>query len=118
MLGETGAAARLRRRPSTGKASPIPVKEVWHQALDKAKLSVYQKKRPMICFLCLGNQNLPMSKRIYSFSTPSDLSKHFQRKHISNLKEGEEITCNLCKISLQHKMHLQNHAMKIHGTVS
>ena len=24
---------------------------------------------------------------------------------------------NLCKISLQHQMHLQNHAIKIHGTV-
>jgi hypothetical protein len=124
---EGGAAARPRGRPPTGKASPIPINktnqqlvaaEPWHQAFNMAMRSVYQEKRPTICFLCLGNQNLPMSKRIHSFSTPGDLSKHFRRKHISNLKEGEEITCNLCKISLQHKMHLQNHAMKKHGTVS
>jgi hypothetical protein len=99
---EGGAAARPRGRPPARKASPIPAKEVWHKAFDIAKLSVYQEERPKICFLCLGNQNLPMSKRIHSFSSPGDLSKHFRRKHISNLKEGEEITCNLCKISLQH----------------
>jgi hypothetical protein len=74
---EGGATARPRGRPPTGKASPILAKEAWHQALDRAKLSVYQEKRPTICFLCLGNQNLPMSKRICSFSTPGDLSKHF-----------------------------------------
>jgi hypothetical protein len=38
---EGGAAARLRRRPPTRKASPIPAKEAWHQAFDIAKLSVY-----------------------------------------------------------------------------
>ena len=99
---EGGATARSRGRPPTRKVSPIPAKEAWHQAFDIAKLSVYQEKRPAICFLCPGNQNLPMSKRIHSFNASGDPSKHFRRKHISNLKEGEEITCNLCKISLQH----------------
>jgi hypothetical protein len=115
---EGGAAAQPRGRLPTRKASPIPAKEAWHQAFNMAMQLVYQEKRPTICFLCLGNQNLQMSKRIHSFTTPGDLSKHFRRWHISNLKNGKEITCNLCNISLQDKMHLQNHAMKIHGTVS
>jgi hypothetical protein len=46
---EGGAAAQPHRRPPTRKASPIPAKEAspipakeaWHQAFDKAKLSVY-----------------------------------------------------------------------------
>jgi hypothetical protein len=101
-----------------GDTHPLVVAEPWHQAFNMAMRSVYQEKRPTICFLCLGNENLPMSKRILSFSTPGGLSKHFRRKHLSNLKQGEGITCNLCKISLQHKMHLQNHAIKIHGTIS
>jgi hypothetical protein len=97
---------------------PLVVTKPGHQAFNAAMLSVYQEERPTICFLCLGKQNLPMSKRIQSFSTPGNLSKHFQRKHLSNLKKGEYITCNLCRISLQHKMHLQSHAIMIHGTVS
>jgi hypothetical protein len=124
---EGGCDSPSRKRDSTHATSiikveenthPLVVTEPGHQAFNVAMLSVYQEERPTICFLCLGNQNLPMSKRIQSFSTPGNLSKHFQRKHLSNLKKGQEITCNLCKISLQHKMHLQNHAMKIHGTVS
>jgi hypothetical protein len=124
---EGGCDSPSRKRGSTHATSivkveedtrPLVAAEPLHQAFSIAMLSVYQEERPTICFLCLGNQNLPMSKRIQSFSTPGNLSKHFQRKHLSNLKKGEEITCNLCKVSLQHKMHLQNHAMKIHRTVS
>ena len=89
-----------------------------HQAFSMAMQSVYQEKRPKICFVCLDNKNLPMSKRTSAFSTPGDLSKHFRRKHLSNLMMDQGIACNLCKISLQNTMHLQNHAMKVHGTVS
>ena len=81
-------------------------------------LSVCKEKRPTVCFLCLGNKYLPNAKRVYSFSTPGDLTKHFRRKHLSNLKEDEPIGCELCKVSLDHKMHLQNHALRVHGTVS
>ena len=43
---------------------PLVVTKPGHQAFNIAMLSVYQDERPTICFLCLGNQNLPMSKRI------------------------------------------------------
>jgi len=46
---EGGAAAQPRRRPPTRNASPIPAKEAWHQALDRAKLSVYQKSCFFVC---------------------------------------------------------------------
>lgn len=86
--------------------------------LNMAMLSVYKEKRPKICFLCLGNENLPIDKRVYSFRTSGDLSKHFRRKHLSNLGVNQRIECKLCSVSLEHKMHLQNHALSIHRTVS
>lgn len=86
--------------------------------LEAAKVSVYKEKRPKICFLCLGNETLPLAQRIYPFGTPGDLSKHFGRKHLQHIKIGEGLSCNLCKLPLKNKMHLQRHAQDIHGTVS
>ncbi|KAF1814282.1 hypothetical protein P152DRAFT_465179 [Eremomyces bilateralis CBS 781.70] len=92
--------------------------EPMEKEIEAAMLSVFKEKRPTICFLCLGNVALPLTTRVYSFSIPSDLSKHFRRKHLSNIRDGERIDCRVCNILLNCKMHLQNHAMKIHGTVS
>jgi hypothetical protein len=43
---------------------PLVATKSGHQVFNVAMLSVYQEERPTICFLCLGNQNLPISKRI------------------------------------------------------
>ena len=59
------------------------------QALSAAMLSVFTEKRPTICFICLGRQNLPFNKRIYAFASPGDLTKHFKRKHLSNSEKGK-----------------------------
>jgi hypothetical protein len=48
------------------------------KALEAAKVLVYSKKRLKICFLCLGNENLLIKQRIYSFYTLGNLSKHFK----------------------------------------
>ena len=51
--------------------------------MDSNMLSVYvkdEKERPKICFICLGNETLPFNVHVCSFSSPSDLSKHFKRK--------------------------------------
>ncbi|ORX94402.1 kinase-like domain-containing protein [Clohesyomyces aquaticus] len=52
------------------------------EALEAAKVSVYEDIRLIICFLCLGNNKLPTQSRTYSFYTSGDLSKHFKRKHL------------------------------------
>jgi len=91
------------------------------EALKAAMLSVYikdPKERPTACFMCLGNEHAPFYVRVYSFSSPSDLSKHFKKKHLKKVEEGEAPQCKLCNMCLNHKMHLQNHALRIHGTVS
>jgi len=126
---EGGAAARPRGRLSAGNASLSPTSsketspesraaEAEKQALSTAMLVVFTEKRPTICFLCLGDASLAFEKRVYSFASPGDLTKHFKRKHLSNIKEGDRIACKVCRMSLQHKPHLQNHAESIHGTVS
>jgi Protein of unknown function (DUF3435) len=112
----TGGVSSMVFKKDT-QAPPVAADPV-NEELNKAMLSVYKEKRPTICFLCLGRETLPINKRVYSFSTPGDLSKHFKRKHLLRIKKGQPIECNVCKISLEHKMHLQNHALRIHGTVS
>ena len=89
-----------------------------NNALENAILRVFREKRPTICFIYLGEKNLPFQKRVYSFASPGDLSKHFKRKHLANIRERDRIECKVCLMPLKHKMHLQNHAVLIHGTVS
>jgi hypothetical protein len=86
--------------------------------LSQAILSIRTDKRLTICFLCFGNPKLPIHERVFSFSSPGCLSKHFRDKHVKKLKSGETIDCRICGVNLVHRMHLQNHAEKFHGTVS
>ena len=74
-------------------------------ALSQA-LSIRTDKRPTICFLCLGNPSLPISKRIFLFSNPGCLSKHFREVHVKKLKTGQKIDCHICSVKLVHRMHL------------
>lgn len=125
---EGGAVAMPRGRSSTRKASPTKLKETnpelaaaeaKKQAFSDAMLLVFSEKRTTTCFLCLGEQSLPFEKRTYKFAKPGDLmTKHFKRKHLANIKEGDRLECKVCRMGLQHKHHLQNHALSIHGTVS
>ncbi|KAK4119399.1 C2H2 finger domain-containing protein [Parathielavia appendiculata] len=95
--------------------------------LYAAALSVFvrdEKERPRRCFICIGKamslapDDPNVEKLIDEFYTSSDLSKHFRRRHLSNLRDSDEIECQVCCIPLDNKMHLQNHALRIHGTVS
>ena len=64
------------------------------KALKAAMLSVYikhDKERPTVCFICLGSEALSLNTRVYSFGSSSNLSKHFKRKHLSNIKEGQPL---------------------------
>jgi hypothetical protein len=124
---EGGSAAGPRARPSTRRASMTPSKETnpqlaaakaEKQALSNAMLLVFTEERTTTCFVCLGEQSLRFEKRTYKFARPGDLTKHFKRKHLAHIKEGDRLECKVCQMPLQHKQHLQNHAHRIHGTVS
>lgn len=99
------------------KSEDAPQLNFDERALEAAKVSVYKEEKPRICFMCLG-EDLPMDQRIHSFYSSGNPSKHFKRKHLEHIKKGDSLKCKLCEVPLAHKMHLQRHALKVHGTVS
>lgn len=88
------------------------------EALEAAKVSVYKEQRPRICLVCVANKTLPFEQQIHKFYTSGDLSKHFKREHLANVRDGDRFGCRLCKVGLNIKMHYQRHAYEVHGTVS
>jgi hypothetical protein len=121
------AVTRLRARPSTQRVSPtlsietnpqLAAAKAEKQALSDAMLLVFTEKRTTICFLCLGEESLPFKRRTKKFASPGDLTKHVKRKHLSHIKEGDRLECKACQMGLQHKQHLQNHALSIYRAVS
>ncbi|KZL70486.1 C2H2 finger domain protein [Colletotrichum tofieldiae] len=108
----------LSKTPSNGsEGSPLYL----------ATLSIYARnetERPRRCFVCIDQaHSLPpddprVDDLIQEFYSSNDLTKHFNRKHLSKMKENDKIDCKVCKMSLDHRMHFQNNAFRIHGTVS
>jgi hypothetical protein len=95
--------------------------------VDIATMSVLVKagkERPRRCFVCAGEArslawNDPhVEGLIREFYTSGVLTRHFRRKHLSKLRDDEEIHWQVCDMQLDNQMHLQNHARRVHGTVS
>lgn len=87
------------------------------EAMESVRISS-RDKRPTICFLCLGNANLPLKDRIAKHATPGSLTRHFLRKHVNPPWPARGLKCNVCRMQwLEHKADLLNHAEKCHGTV-
>ncbi|KAF4331872.1 C2H2 finger domain protein [Fusarium beomiforme] len=102
-------------------------KDTASSALGDAITSVFVKnrtERSRRCFLCVGRATTlqpsdpAVDGLIKPFYSTGDLSRHFKRRHLSNLQPNEKLYCRLCDETLDHKMHLQNHAETVHGTVS
>ena len=80
--------------------------EAEKQALNDVILLVFIKKRTTICFLCLREERLLLIKRISKFTSLRDLTKHFKRKHLAYIKEGDRLKYKVCQIRLEHQQHL------------
>jgi hypothetical protein len=106
--GGASTAVNNEGQPLSGPANPLSL----------AITSVKADKRPKICFLCLGNPWLAMDKRVKEYATPGSLSRHFLRKHINKLQNGNQIDCRICDIRIVHRIDLLNHAETSHGTVT
>lgn len=104
--GLTISASISIERPLT-QSPELPV--------QKAIRIVMKEKRPTICFLCLQNPKLPESQRIYSFKRPGELTRHFERKHLSKF---QRLICEHCHIAIDTLADLLNHAESSHGTVT
>ncbi|KAL4899407.1 hypothetical protein BDW74DRAFT_163598 [Aspergillus multicolor] len=87
------------------------------QAMEFVRIK-NRRERPTICFLCLGNPNLPLKERTAKHKTPGSLTRHFLRKHINPPWPARGVQCNVCGMeSLARKADLLNHAELHHGTV-
>jgi hypothetical protein len=95
--------------------------------ISLATLSVFIKEerdRPRRCFVCVGQalslaeDDHRVEELISEFYMPCDLTRHFKRKHLSKLASDDNIRCQVCDFKLEHKEHFQNHALRVHGTVS
>jgi len=53
--------------------------------LEAALQSIMKDHRPLFCFICLGQKELDMMKRVQQFASHGDVSKHIKRKHLQNL---------------------------------
>ena len=73
---------------------------------------------PTQCIFCLGKVDMILKLRTKAFHSRGDLKRHFERKHLRHLPDGEPIDCPHpeCNAKLSHKNHLQNHAATVHKT--
>ncbi|KAF7557219.1 hypothetical protein G7046_g6080 [Stylonectria norvegica] len=82
------------------------------------------KERPKTCFLCiciahfLDSDEPRVADLIHEIYTSGDLVKHFRRRHLLWLQGNAKPECYVCDLSLDNKMHLQNHVLKFYGVVS
>ncbi|PZD23864.1 DUF3435 domain containing protein [Pyrenophora tritici-repentis] len=113
---EGGMTRNHRVGPCVNYGSPETV-NMDELTLKEAKEVFKKEKRPTICFICLGNEALTVRRRVYRFSSPGDLSKHFKR-HLTEFNDGTGEECNLCVVHLEDANHMQRHAFDKHGTVS
>lgn len=63
-------------------------------------------------FLLLNN--LCIEELIYKFYTLEYLTKYFKQRYLFKYKKGLS-KYKICRITLEHKMHFQNHVLSIHG---
>ncbi|KAJ5086714.1 hypothetical protein NUU61_008021 [Penicillium alfredii] len=95
------------------ESSPQPV-----TPLEDALQSVMKDHRPRFCFICLGQPDLDIKKRIQRFSSHGDVTKHIKRKHLQNLASSTVLACNVCDKEFAEVMHFQRHADDSHSTVT
>jgi hypothetical protein len=122
-----GAGAASIEAPTRSRACSPVCKPSEETPAVLAAMSVFvedAKGRPRRCFLCVGEalsrepDDPSVQGLIHEFYTSSDLTKHFQRRHLDQLSPGVKPVCLVCALTLSNKTHLQTHALQVHGTVT
>lgn len=113
---------RVRRACRSKQVNPGPsVEESARKGAKAAKAAepILIECLPTQCIFCLGNVNLAYERRTKAFHRRDALQKHF-RAHLSHIADGQEIDCPHpeCNERLSHKDHLQNHAARVHKTIT
>ncbi len=108
---QEGGAVAMRLPAQVKEVCPqVLAADAEKQALSNAMLLVFKENMSTVCFVCLGEGNVLFEKHVFLFASPGDLTKHFKRKNLANIREGDRIRCKVCRMSLDHKIHLRNHA--------
>jgi hypothetical protein len=125
----TRRAIQSPRRPApddgdsyrSAKRQRVIIKDEADNALRHAIDSVRvtsREDRPTICFICVGNPNIPLKARVAKYATPGSLTRHFLRKHVNPPWSSSRVVCHVCDTTpIQDKMDLLSHAEDVHGTV-
>jgi hypothetical protein len=87
-------------------------------SLELALLSATKDHRPLLCFICVGQRDLDLAKRVQRFSSHGDVTKHIKIKHLKKILSSETIACNICEEEFTEVMHFQRHAIDSHSTVT
>ncbi|KAJ5678353.1 uncharacterized protein N7477_003986 [Penicillium maclennaniae] len=62
---------------------------------ESALQSVIRDHRPLFCFICLGQKDLDIRKRVQKFFSYRDVTKYIKRKHLQNLVSNAMILLRL-----------------------
>jgi hypothetical protein len=90
----------------------------------KSVLVMEKTERARRCFVCVGKaltlapDDVTLEDLLREFYMASDVTKHFRRRHLSRVQDDGRIYCQVCQKWLEHKMHFQNHALRVHGLLS
>lgn len=108
-------------KPIEGATTDGPPESQLRLAL-RSVLITEKTERARRCFVCVGKalsaaDDASLEDLLRVFYSSTDLTKHFRRRHLPHLLD-KKIYCQVCKIWLEHKMHFQNHAMRVHGLQS
>lgn len=93
----------LDKRKVESEATEIETKSA--SPLENALQSVMENHRPLFCFICMGQPNLALKKRVKQFSSHGDVSKYIKRTHLQNLGPSTELGCNVCNEQFTEIMH-------------
>ncbi|ODM16216.1 hypothetical protein SI65_08215 [Aspergillus cristatus] len=116
-------------RPVPDNDEPCPpAKRQQHFSEDETEITLCQvtesiwikspEEQPKLCFLCLGNANLPLKNWIVEHTTPGSLTRHFLQKHVNPPWPTKGVECNVYGMELlKQKFHLSNHAERCHRAV-
>lgn len=92
------------------------------EMIKRSAMTSHAGKDIRRCYVCvakaesLGGQDHPQFRELCQpFARQGTLARHFISKHLDALQDDDPSTCPMCKVTLLHKKHLQNHSQRYHG---
>lgn len=111
------AASRREAEPS-----PSGTPEEQMIEIKRSVLTEYNGGKPIVrCFICVAHgEAVGVGHHLFGmychkFSRNESVARHFITQHLDVYPENASFECPICRVTLIHKKHLQNHAEQKHG---